>query len=488
MMAAPAVAAALAVLIALLAPSLQGYESSAHQMAGSSAAGAATSKRHSPAPPYPLSGERSSHVHAETESKIEWSSSSDQAADDEDDDTSTKFTTGHTVLEQPPLQKLVNCSVCKYHENVRIQSIKREILDKLGMEQAPNTTLPISIKRSLEKSILFDYLTMQQDTGTSNYDEQAKTLMGVIIGKPISANANYLKQVREPAESTSKSGRPWHPPSIGPAHLDGRYAEWARPNTNLIRKLRHSGIPEVYIYHFQPSKVFMRKMVENASLFVYLPKVDGKIRLVIFKVVGNESEHQSLSIQKDAGTMLEPHPNDKWVVLNVRRLVQEWFDKPESNLGIVIKVEDERGKEYTRTYASIPDQNTGQPLDPFIEFSIADNYSRSKRETVGFDCDESSSQKKCCRYPLVVDFSEFGWDFIIAPKRFNTFYCSGECVPFFLEENLHTQVMHRADTGGKYVPCCAARKLSSMTLIYYDGNIVYVSTLPNMRVEYCGCF
>ncbi|CAB3386768.1 Hypothetical predicted protein [Cloeon dipterum] len=438
MMAAPAVAAALAVLIALLAPSLQGYESSAHQMAGSSAAGAATSKRHSPAPPYPLSGERSSHVHAETESKIEWSSSSDQAADDEDDDTSTKFTTGHTVLEQPPLQKLVNCSVCKYHENVRIQSIKREILDKLGMEQAPNTTLPISIKRSLEKSILFDYLTMQQDTGTSNYDEQAKTLMGVIIGKP--------------------------------------------------RKLRHSGIPEVYIYHFQPSKVFMRKMVENASLFVYLPKVDGKIRLVIFKVVGNESEHQSLSIQKDAGTMLEPHPNDKWVVLNVRRLVQEWFDKPESNLGIVIKVEDERGKEYTRTYASIPDQNTGQPLDPFIEFSIADNYSRSKRETVGFDCDESSSQKKCCRYPLVVDFSEFGWDFIIAPKRFNTFYCSGECVPFFLEENLHTQVMHRADTGGKYVPCCAARKLSSMTLIYYDGNIVYVSTLPNMRVEYCGCF
>jgi hypothetical protein len=36
------------------------------------------------------------------------------------------------------------------------------------------------------------------------------------------------------------------------------------------------------------------------------------------------------------------------------------------------------------------------------------------------DCDDSLRNKNlCCRHPLIVDFETIGWDWIIAPRRYD---------------------------------------------------------------------
>jgi len=54
---------------------------------------------------------------------------------------------------------------------------------------------------------------------------------------------------------------------------------------------------------------------------------------------------------------------------------------------------------------------------------------------VDLDCDETTSEQRCCRYPLTVDFAEFGWDWVLAPTRFEAYYCAGLC-PFVYQQVL----------------------------------------------------
>lgn len=107
---------------------------------------------------------------------------------------------------------------------------------------------------------------------------------------------------------------------------------------------------------------------------------------------------------------------------------------------------------------------------------------------IGLNCDESSSEVRCCRYPLTVDFEEFGWDWIIAPKRYEANYCSGECPYVFMQKYPHTHLVQQASPAGSTGPCCTPRKMSSISMLYFDENrnIVY-GILPGMVVDRCGC-
>ncbi|KDR22706.1 Inhibin beta chain, partial [Zootermopsis nevadensis] len=95
---------------------------------------------------------------------------------------------------------------------------------------------------------------------------------------------------------------------------------------------------------------------------------------------------------------------------------------------------------------------------------------------------------RCCRYPLTVDFEEFGWDWIIAPKKYEANYCSGECPYVFLQKYPHTHIVALANPSGTAGPCCAPRKMSPISMLYFDNeyNIIY-GLLPGMVVDRCGC-
>lgn len=123
---------------------------------------------------------------------------------------------------------------------------------------------------------------------------------------------------------------------------------------------------------------------------------------------------------------------------------------------------------------------------PFVEITTREAKRRTRRN-LGLNCDEKMNESVCCRYPLTVDFEEFGWDFIIAPKRYEAHYCSGDCPYITLQKHAHTHILQMAqpNTAG---PCCAPRKMSSISMLYFDQqmNVVYGS-LPGMVVDRCGC-
>lgn len=117
---------------------------------------------------------------------------------------------------------------------------------------------------------------------------------------------------------------------------------------------------------------------------------------------------------------------------------------------------------------------------------MKDQAAARPRRTTDGDCDEISAERRCCRYPLVIDFEQFHWDWIIVPKRYSAYYCSGECPFLYSQRYAHTGLAQQTGTAGG--PCCAPRKVSAISMLYYDNhmNIVY-GRLPGMVVDQCGC-
>nr|XP_019535029.2 growth/differentiation factor 8-like [Aedes albopictus] len=122
---------------------------------------------------------------------------------------------------------------------------------------------------------------------------------------------------------------------------------------------------------------------------------------------------------------------------------------------------------------------------PYIEIEFRDAPKKRIKRNLSLDCDENDNETRCCRYPLTVDFEKFGWDWIIAPKRYEASYCAGECMLSFLPKYEHTHVMQLSTSA---IPCCSPKKMSPIKLLYFDLSYrVIYSTIPNMIVEKCSC-
>ncbi|XP_031696101.1 growth/differentiation factor 11-like, partial [Anarrhichthys ocellatus] len=104
---------------------------------------------------------------------------------------------------------------------------------------------------------------------------------------------------------------------------------------------------------------------------------------------------------------------------------------------------------------------------PFLEVKVLETTKRSRRN-LGLDCDEHSTESRCCRYPLTVDFEAFGWDWIIAPKRYKANYCSGQCEYMFMQKYPHTHLVQHANPRGSAGPCCTPTKMSPINMLYFN--------------------
>ena len=64
----------------------------------------------------------------------------------------------------------------------------------------------------------------------------------------------------------------------------------------------------------------------------------------------------------------------------------------------------------------------------FLELELYDYGGRQRRSNPHV-CRQgaNNNQSSCCLYDLVIDFEKVGWEFVIAPKRYNAYICNGEC-------------------------------------------------------------
>ncbi|KAB0397279.1 hypothetical protein E2I00_005333, partial [Balaenoptera physalus] len=144
-----------------------------------------------------------------------------------------------------------------------------------------------------------------------------------------------------------------------------------------------------------------------------------------------------------------------WQSIDFKQVLHSWFRQPQSNWGIEINAFDPSGTDLAVTSLG----PGAEGLHPFMELRVLENTKRSRRN-LGLDCDEHSSESRCCRYPLTVDFEAFGWDWIIAPKRYKANYCSGQCEYMFMQKYPHTHLVQQANPRGSAGPCCTPTKIS----------------------------
>lgn len=104
--------------------------------------------------------------------------------------------------------------------------------------------------------------------------------------------------------------------------------------------------------------------------------------------------------------------------------------------------------------------------------------------------------RSCSRRYLKVDFADIGWsEWILAPKSFDAYYCSGKCefpIPKVVRPSNHATIQSIVKTVGIIPgipwPCCVPEKMNPLTVLFLDEskNIV-LKNYPNMSVDTCAC-
>ncbi|CAG9109127.1 unnamed protein product [Plutella xylostella] len=270
-------------------------------------------------------------------------------------------------------------------------------------------------------------------------------------------------------------------------------------STSLEDTRRHSHFKGFKTINFKFSEKVLQNEVGEAVLSVHVQELDSyrnvtnledfyTVNLQVSRVTRN-SQGNKASVPYTENTVKmtkEELRKGKWLKINVTNMVAEFFRLPREYLSVIVRVQDSKGR--MNLVVPHPSSETNNALMPYIEVFLRDNSHKRTRRTLGMDCTENSKEARCCRYPLVVNFEEFGWDWIIAPKQYDANYCSGECPYSFLQKYPHTHLVHLASPQGSGGPCCAPRKMSSISMLYFDNelNIIY-GTIPGMVVESCGC-
>ncbi|GAA6069766.1 southpaw [Tachysurus ichikawai] len=107
---------------------------------------------------------------------------------------------------------------------------------------------------------------------------------------------------------------------------------------------------------------------------------------------------------------------------------------------------------------------------------------------------ESVQRPLCRRVDMWVDFDQIGWnEWIVHPKRYNAYRCEGEC-PVPLDDSFKpTNHAYMQSLLKLYHPervtctSCAPTRLSSLSMLYYEGDDVVLRHHEDMIVEECGC-
>ncbi|XP_045466195.1 growth/differentiation factor 8-like [Harmonia axyridis] len=343
-----------------------------------------------------------------------------------------------------------SCGSCKNLEDVKarsIEMIKEQILRKIGMKKAPNIT-----GRVLPQIPLHELAMIDQGLAEMQSD-QPEFKPGISVTEEEDDDHARTEKMFIFSQK--------HP------------------------RLRHSRKDHEILY-FPLLDSTTKYNVANSSLYIYIEGHDRhplpEINVEIFKVLKLLNHPETSKLQKVVSTTItQPFGKGSWIPFDLTETVSEWFKNTRENHGFVVRAELD-GKQIAITDPNGPDKGK----IPYLEVTPQQPKSRTRRSS-GLNCDERSQQNLCCRYPLTVKFEKIGFDFILAPKSYEAFYCHGECPYLTLQKNAHTHIATMASPNSVQ-PCCTPRKMRNITMIYFDLHLnVVVSNLPGMVVDRCGC-
>jgi len=333
-----------------------------------------------------------------------------------------------------PDQGLDNCTQCNVareeKKRRRIESIKAQILSTLGLDAPPN----ITNARNLSASMLTDYM-MNDNPNFQPYHEE---------------NIQRNKHVRFYKYSKRR------PPGI--QSDEGNVLQFTFNDISKSSTVIHAML-----------KVFVR----YPSMF---GSYGGPVSIELHKVThSNRRTRQKRFVQYF-------DTNIAWVHINVTNLVNRCI-RTSKTLGLLVTAVGNNNEEFEIVN---PSENESDEYAPFLDFRTIENVrSRNKRKASGLICSEKSKEDRCCRWPLVVNFSDFGWYFIIQPRIYHANYCDGSCAVSSVQKYQHSHIVLQAQG---FESCCIATKMHSLDMIFHkDEDTIVKGNIADMIAERCMC-
>ncbi|XP_030643652.1 bone morphogenetic protein 3 [Chanos chanos] len=270
--------------------------------------------------------------------------------------------------------------------------------------------------------------------------------------------------------------------------------QW-RDITRVVNQARHH--PELLIgidIHSQGRRPW-KKLLSDRSPYILVYANDSAI---------SEPESVVSTLQRHKGNMV---PGLHRLGLHNRSGSSPVRARRSANILLPLQNNELPGPEYPY---EIPTWDETSPYDP-VENKPAKRprkkprkNQRHKMPLLQFDEQTIKRARKkqwneprnCARRYLKVDFADIGWsEWIISPKSFDAYYCSGSCnfpMPKSLKPSNHATIQSIVRAVGVVPgipePCCVPEKMSPLSILFFDEDKnVVLKVYPNMTVESCAC-
>lgn len=227
--------------------------------------------------------------------------------------------------------------------------------------------------------------------------------------------------------------------------------------------------------------------------------VDNAIRVNVYRLL--EPSHHGAGAKKTlVDSQWVPLEGPGWVSFDIISAVQFWVDNPEENYGLEVSCETVALSEVlefatNNTSSALPYLYLSSDLAPNVNILAQEKsiLGRQKRAAIleRHDCVRGDGESRCCRYPLWVNFTDIGEDWIVAPQGYQAYYCDGACPHNYRAAHEFAKVkslLHSLNPDAAPAPCCTATELSPLSILHYNSrNELQVTELSDMVVENCGC-
>ncbi|XP_017003403.1 growth/differentiation factor 8 [Drosophila takahashii] len=401
-----------------------------------------------------------------------------------------------------------------------LESIKMHILMRLNLKKLPNITKPISVPQNIIDNFYKDFNTSSTNSVWSrmtNADESHSS-----VPESFKSNDTYASDTMTDSyeESSSSQMQGDDANAVNEFQLMQGIELNKNQDTKTDIPTKNNGeeyegilshISNIYIFpeqiqphvrHNRNADVFRFKIdvsytdLSYATLHLYLrgwdwinkhqPELIGEINNQpskdIVVIIHRAMKRANTTSFTHKGKIFEfrrsiPSGLGQWVNVDLKSL----FGDLGSNTTQEILIKG--AQPWMKPLVVTTDNTSKNPLTVHIE--IGSQKKNRRRRSVYMDCTENDHDMRCCRYPLKVNFTSFGWHFVVAPTSFDAYFCSGDCKVGYLEQYPHT---HLAALTTSATPCCSPTKMSSLSLLYFDDNHnLVLSVIPNMSVEGCSC-
>nr|CAD2166863.1 unnamed protein product [Meloidogyne enterolobii] len=399
------------------------------------------------------------------------------------------------------------CSVCEQkafeeYKRLRQEQILKDLLKKLELPAKPNVTVDYNSLKFIAPHNQRIQALIEQSRREHNQEHRRvrKSIQqwrrrnsdedGVFEDGVDYFPALYETEREQPLQTSyvlAEGAPEWFDQNLQAAvfrfgaDLRKKFVTSARLNIFLRR-------PEQFEYGQITTRLNIYQRFPNGTLG---PKLVSKHLDLDF---GEATEFEQVEL------MLDVLPVQEWIENGPQFEQQKFysdFDNENIPSSIALYVEAIYEGENLVQYPALPNNEENEdenqkysayssPSRMFFELELTNLKSGRSRRNAN-TCKPGSNNTKCCLYDLVIDFEKIGWGFVIAPKRYNAYVCSGECARM---ANSPSMGRFQAAAAAKidHFQCCHPKEYNGITILFVqENNNVLIRQIPNMVAKDCGC-